>query len=243
MKDTLIFEWPGRHHLHLVLPAAIVFAAILHAGLFFAFSIIYPRPENTGLDPAQVYFIPASAPDAQRLEGLLRSSDPAVFAPGRGLDLPAAFPPVAYIPRYASDKLALDPLPPATSSAPAPHSFAGPVSVTPGNSKPAGGPPLPSPTRLISTDALSTRISALPEGTVFPVPQGFDPEPAAFLVAVRADGQVTNIFQQHSSGNSALDLRAAGLLRGLRFAPDPSEASWGVVTFQWGTDLHPLAPQ
>jgi hypothetical protein len=243
MKDTLIFEWPGRHHLHLMLPAAIVLAAILHAGLFFAFSIIYPRPENAGLDPAQVYFIPATAPDAPRLEGLLRSSDPAVFAPGRGLDLPEAFPPVAYIPRYASDKLALDPLPHTTNSAPAPHSFAGPVSVRPGNSKPAGGPPLPSPTRLVSTDTLATRISALPEGSVFPVPQGFDPEPAAFLVAVRADGQVTNIFQQRSSGNSALDLRAAGLLRGLKFAPDPSEASWGVVTFQWGTDVHPLAPQ
>lgn len=243
MKDTLIFEWPGRHHLHLVLPLAIVLAAILHAGLFFAFSIIYPRPENVGLDPAQVYFIPASAPDAPRLEGLLRSSDPAVFAPGRGLDLPEAFPPVAYIPRYASDKLALDPLPHTTNSAPALHSLAGPVSVRLRDSKPDGGPPPPSPTRLVSTDALSGRLPALPEGMAFSVPQGFDPEPAVFLIAVRADGQVANIFQQHSSGNAGLDLRASSLLRGLKLVADPAGESWGSVTFQWGTDVHPLAPQ
>lgn len=243
MKGALIFEWTGRHHLHLMLPVTIVLAAILHAGLFFVFSIIYPRPENAGMDPAQVYFIPATAADALRLEGLLRSSDPAVFAPGRGLDLPDPVPPVAYLPRYASDKLALDPLPNTTNSAPAPPSPAGPVPVRPGISKPSGVPQLPSPTRLVSEDALSARISALPEGAVFSVPQGFDPEPAAFLVAVRVDGRVANLFQQHSSGNAALDLRAADLLRGVKFAPDAAGESWGVVTFQWGTDVHPLAPQ
>jgi hypothetical protein len=243
MKDVLIFEWPGRHHLHLMLPAAIVLAAILHAGLFFAFSIIYPRPENAGLNPAQVYFIPATAADAPRLEGLLRSSDPAVFAPGRGLDLPEPVPPAAYMPRYASDNLTLDPLPHSTNSARALHSFAGPVTVRLRDSKPAGSPPPQSPTRVVSTDALAGRFPALPEGVVFSVPQGFDPEAAVFLIAVRADGQVKNIFQQHSSGNAGLDLRAASLLRGLKLAADPAGESWGSATFQWGTDVHPLAPQ
>ena len=243
MKDALIFEWPGRHHLHLMLPVTIVLAAILHVGLFFVFSIIYPRPENAGLDSAQVYFIPATAADAPRLEGLLRSSDPAVVGPGRGLDLPAPVPPVAYIPRYASDKLALDPLPHPASPAPALHSSARPVPVRLRDPKSAGGQLPPSPTRLVSTDAFSSRLPALPEGTVFPVPQGFDPEPAVFLISVRSDGQVANIVQQHSSGNSGLDLRAASLLRGLKLVADPTEESWGSVTFQWGTDVHPLAPR
>ena len=57
---------PGRHHLHLLLPAAIVFAAILHAGLFFAFSIIYPHPRNAGPDPAQIFFVPPGTADAAR---------------------------------------------------------------------------------------------------------------------------------------------------------------------------------
>ncbi|MCK9589556.1 MAG: hypothetical protein WC076_10215 [Terrimicrobiaceae bacterium] len=239
MKDSLIFEWPGRHHLHLLLPVTIVLAALLHAGLFFVFSIIYPQSESAGPDPAQACFIPPGAADAPRLEALLRSSDPAVFAPGRGLDLPEPVPPVAYIPRYASDKPALDPLPPSSKPDFPRRAFAGPVPVRQGNAMPAVSPP--SPTRLVSSDALSTRIPALPEGTVFLIPQGFDPEPAVFLVALRADGRVAHVFQQHSSGNALLDLKAASLLRGLQFAPDPSAGSWGFVTFQWGTDVHPMA--
>ena len=243
MKDSLIFEWPGRHHLHLMLPAAIVLAAILHAGLFFVFSIIYPHPRNAGPDPVQIYFVPPGAPDAARLEGLLRSSDPAVFAPGRGLDLPEPFPPVAYVPRYASDKPVLDPLPRLKKTG-LPHpAFAGPVPFVQEKLKSAAASPGTSSTRLVATDALSARITALPEGTVFPVPRGFDPEPAVFLVDVREDGRAAHVFLQHSSGNSLLDLKAASLLRKLAFAPDRSGDSWGLVTFQWGTDVHPMAPQ
>jgi hypothetical protein len=241
MKDHLIFEWPGRHHLHLMLPATIVLAAILHAGLFFVFSIIYPRPEGARLDPAQVCYIPPGSADAARLEGLLRSSDPAVFAPGRGLDLPALPPPVAYVPRYTSDKPELDPLPRLTNNTR--PQFAGPVPVRVEGSKPAAAPPSLSLTRLVSDDALSARAPALPEGTGFSIPGGFDPEPAVFLVALREDGQASHVFQQHSSGNSLLDFKAAGLLRGLKFSPDPSGPAWGFVTFQWGTDVRPMAPQ
>ena len=241
MKDTLIFEWPGRHHLHLMLPVTILLAAILHAGLFFMFSIIYPRPESTRLDPAQVCYIPPGSADAARLEGLLRSSDPAVFAPGRGLDLPELPQAVAYIPRYSSDRPALDPLPRLISTAR--PQFAGPVPVRRENLKTSGSPTPPALTRLVSSDAFSSRIPALPEGAVFPVPQGFDPEPAVFLVALREDGQVSHVFQQHSSGNSLLDLKAASLLRGLKFAPEPSGVAWGFVAFQWGTDVHPMVPQ
>jgi hypothetical protein len=243
MKDSLIFEWPGRHHLHLLLPAAIVFAAILHAGLFFAFSIIYPRPRNAGPDPAQIFFVPPGSADAARLEGLLRSSDPAVFGPGRGLDLPEPFPPVAYVPRYASDKPVLDPLPRLKKPDLSRPAFAGPVPVVRGNQKSAVVPTAPAPTRLVADGALDARIPPLPEGTVFPVPRGFDPEPAVFLVDVREDGRAAHVFLQHGSGNSLLDIKAASLLRKLAFAPDPAGDSWGFVTFQWGTDVHPMEPQ
>jgi hypothetical protein len=241
MKDQLIFEWPGRHHLHLLLPATIVLAAILHAGLFFVFSIIHPRPEGARIDPAQVCCIPPGSADAARLEGLLRSSDPAVFAPGRGLDLPGLPAPVAYVPRYTSDKPELAPLPrPISNTRP---QFAGPVPAWREFPKPAGATPSLSLTRLVSDGALSARIPALPEGTFFPIPGGFDPEPAVFLVALGENGQASHIFQQHSSGNSLLDLKAAGLLRGLKFSPDPSGTAWGFVTFQWGTDVRPMASQ
>lgn len=243
MKAALIFAWPGRHQLHLLLPLTILAAAILHAGLFFVFSIIYPRPENSGPDPAQIFFIMPGSADASRLEGVIRSSDPAVFAPGRGLDLPEPVPPVTYTPQYASDKPLLDPLPPdAKSDAPLP-AFSGPVPVRRDRAKASGLPPARVPTKLTSADSLAGRLPALPENSVFSIPQGFDPEPAVFLVSVRGDGRVSHLFQQHSSGNAALDLRAAGVLRGLKFAPGPEPDSWGFVTFQWGTDLQPVAPQ
>lgn len=241
MKDALIFEWPGRHHLHLILPATVLLAAALHAGLFFVFSIIYPRPEATRLDPATVISIPPGSADAERLEAVLRSSDPAAFAPGRGLDLPELPPPVAYTPRYSSDRPALDPLPRAISAARKP--FAGPVPQQKDAAKTAGGPAPAPPTALVSGDAIAARIPPLPEGVVFPVPQGFDPEPAAFLVALREDGQVTHVFQQHSSGDPALDHKAAGLLRSLKFSPDPAGGpAWGIVAFQWGADVRPMTP-
>ena len=241
MKDSLIFEWPGRHHLHLMLPVTIVLAAIVHAGLFFLFSIIYPRPESARLDSAQVFYIPPDSADAALLEGVMRSSDPAVFAPGRGVNLPGLPQPVAYIPRYTSDKPELDPLPRLIiTTRPRP---AGPVPIWREKLKAPEAPPVSSRTKLVSTDPLSKRLPALPEGVIFPITQGFDPEPAVFLIALREDGRTSHVFQQHSSGNSLLDIKAAGLIRGLQFAPDPSGDSWGFVTFQWGSDVQPMAPQ
>ena len=242
MKETLIFEWPERHHLHLMLPVTVVFAAALHVGLFFVFSIIYPRAENSALDPAQIYFIPPGNEAAGRLQGLLRSADPAVFAPGRGLGLPEPVPPVAYVPSYTSDKPALDPLPqlvkPDLQRSPA----SGPVPV-PRTTSGAPASSLAAPTKLVSSDALAARLPKLPEAVTFLVPLGFDPEPAVFFVAVGDNGRIVHLFLQHSSGNSSLDAKASALLRDLKFAPASPDGSWGFVTFQWGSDLHPVTPQ
>ena len=243
MKEALIFEWQGRHHLHLMLPVTIVLAGILHAGLFFAFSILYPRPENTGPNPAQFFFIPAGSPDATRLHALLRSSDPAVFAPGLGLDLPDPFPPVAYVPRYVSDQPALVSLPPAAKTDFPASAPAGPVVIRDRNPKSAPLDQVPAPTKLVGSGLLAKRTPLLPKDTVFMVAPGFDPEPAVFLVSVRADGQVGHIFQQHGSGDAALDAKATNLLRWNRFSPVPSGSEWGFVTFQWGRDVRPQMPQ
>jgi len=242
MRESLIFEWPGRHHLHLLLPLTILLAAILHAGMFFVFSIIYPRPENSGPEPAQIYFITPGTPDAARLEELLRSSDPAVFAPGRGLDLPDPVPPAAYTPQYHSDKPELAPLPAIAETRMSAPVAAGPVPMR-RTAPPAVASSTPAPTALLATQALAERLPSLPTGLVFPIPQGFDPEPAVFLVAVRPDGRVSHIFLQRSSGNTALDLQASALLRKSKFSPAASGEDWDFVSFQWGTDLQPLVPQ
>lgn len=243
MRDGLIFEWPGRHHLHLLLPVTIFLAAVLHAGLFFVFSIVYPRPESSTSDPARVYFVTPGTADSDRLEGLLHSADPAVFAPGRGLDLPDPVPPVTYIPQYDSDKPVLDPLPVIPDSDIPQVVSAGPVPVQENKTRTMVLAPEASPTKLIASGGLAGALPPLPDGTLFPVPQGFDPDPAVFLIAVRGDGRIAYIFQQHSSGNSNLDLRAADVLRGLKFPAASGSETWGFVTFQWGTDVEPMAAQ
>ncbi|MFZ4774340.1 MAG: hypothetical protein ACOYM3_03190 [Terrimicrobiaceae bacterium] len=237
MRDSLIFEWPGRHHLHFLLPFTILLAALLHAGLFFVFSIIYPRPENSGPEPAQVYFITPGSDDAARLEMLMHSSDSAVFAPGRGLDLPDPIPRVAYTPQYASDKPSLDALPAPGAAVNVPPLVSGPVPIRETKPESSGTVAEPAPTKIFSSDSLAARTPALPAGTTFQIPLGIDPEPVVFLVAVRGDGRVAHVFPQHGSGNASLDLRAAAMLRALKFAPDPAGEAWGFVTFQWGSDL------
>ncbi len=236
--DGFIFEWPGRHHLHLLLPFTIVFAVAVHIGLFFAFSILYPRSENAGPNPAQIFFIPPGTPEAERLEGILSFADSAVFAPGRGLDLPDPVPPTTYLPGFAFDRSALAGLP-AAPERPALAFPAGPVR----RFKPtlATSVPAPVPTKVLATDALEARVPPLPESTIFPVPEGFDPRPPVFLTAVGEDGRVRHLFLQQGSGNAALDAKATSLLRGLVFAPSTGDEAWGFVTFQWGTDIQPLA--
>ena len=242
MKDTFIFEWPARHHLHLLLPFSILLAAILHAGLFFVFSISYPRPENSRPDPARVFFIPPGAADAERLESLIRSADPAVFAPGRGLDLPEAVPPATYIPKYVSDAPELLPLPSDTQAG-APHRlFAGPVPMRREAPKSPDAALGRVSTRLIGSESLAQRVPALPGNALFLTPQGTAPETAVFLVAVGGDGKIQHVFPQRSSGNAALDSQAANLLRNAKFSPDPATETWGFVSFQWGTDVEPVTP-
>ena len=108
---SLIFDWPGRHTLHPVLPACIILAVVFHAGLFYAFTIVYPAAEPAGPRPVQAFFVPDRSSDHARLEAILQTDDPAIFAPGRGLFPNEKLPASRYTPVYKMDKTVLDPLP------------------------------------------------------------------------------------------------------------------------------------
>lgn len=232
MKDGLIFDWPGRHHLHLLLPAAILVALALHIALFFVFSIVYPRQAKAGPDPVQVYFLSPTSPDFPRIQALIASEDPAVFAPGRGLQIPDGIPPVTHSAQYRSAVPALEPLPPPPQAASTDTMGPVPIPPSPRHSTPTLAPP----TSLFAPQPLANRLPPLPQGTQFRIPQKFEPEPVSFLICVGADGTVLYRFPQHSSGNPDLDLQASSLLRALKFRP-ATTTEWGLVTFQWGKDL------
>jgi len=232
----LLFDWPGRHSLHPVLPACIILAVVLHSGLFYLFSIIYPAAEPAGPRPAQVFFVPEKSADHARLASILQTDDPAIFAPGRGLSRTGQRSASRYTPLYEMDKTALDALPATAVAKDDPVSLSGPVAL-PSPRKPDGGPPASLPTQLVSSGPLASRLPALPETAVFESLPGQSLEPTGFLVSVRPDGTVAHIVPQRASGNAQLDAKALSLLVTLRFQPAPGDNVWGEVAFHWGADV------
>jgi len=238
MKDSLIFEWPGRHHLHPLLPAALAAAALLHAGLFFLFSIVYPRQESGGVDTARVFYVVAGSPEFASLSALLKSADPAVFAPGRGLPLADVSASGDYTPQYDTAHMVLDPLPEAPAVVPGLLSAPGPVPVIGRAEARRANDTLPA-VSLTATGGLAGRVPVLPPDAGLQPPAGSNPGSAVFLAAVRSDGSVAHLFPQQSSGNEELDRRSAGILRGIRFSKGSDNQAWGVVSFQWGLPSSP----
>jgi len=229
---SLIFDWPGRHVLHLALPIALLVAAALHAGIFFCFSIVYPSTASTAPKHARVYYVPAESGLAVPLAALLRSSDPAVFAPGRQVE---QLPRATYTPQYASPKLPLAILPPPemTQDRGQLGRFGALTAPLPKQIKATK----PLPTALVGSDRLVRRLPDLPAGHTFAALAGQVLEPTTFLVGVRADGEVAHAILQSGSGNTRLDVQALTYLRKLRFVADGASLMWGTITFAWGGDV------
>ena len=239
---SLIFDWPGRHTLHPALPACIILAVLLHAGLFGLFTIIYPAAEPSGPRPAEVFFVTENSADRARLASILRADDPAIFAPGRGLFRAEPQSASRYTPVYEMDKPSLDPLPRTASPNSEAAVLSGPVAL-PVPRKPDEGKPATLPTQLVSSGLLASRLPSLPEEAVFESLPGQSLEPTCFLVSVRPDGTVAHIVLQRASGNAQLDARALGLLSALRFQPADGDNAWGEVAFHWGADVRAPAAQ
>jgi hypothetical protein len=214
-------------------------AAVLHGGLFFFFSIIYPRQQSGAIDQATVYYVVAGSPESMHLSALLDSSDSAVFAPGRGLPLTDVVAAGSYTPQYETARLVLAPIPSPSASAPPAPSGSGPVPVF--RRAVAGQPSgqeIPS-ARWSATGALGSRIPSLPPDAGLHPPLGSSPGSAVFLAAVRGDGSVAHVFSQQSSGDEMLDRQSAGILRKSHFSQGPDRQEWGLVTFQWGLPSPP----
>ncbi len=239
---TLIFDWPGRHTLHLVLPGCILLAVLLHAGVFYVFAITYPRPEAAGPNPAQAFFIPPGSDVSPQLSAILQTEDPAIFAPGRGVPQSALRPALRYTPTYETQTDGLDPLPAVPPVKAANKPAAGPVAIPPVRNVPVV-PEGPARTRLVSTGALASRLPEVPAGSGFQSLAGQSLEPTVFLVSVREDGSVAHLVLQKSSGNSQLDEGALRLLKSLRFQPAAGGSVWSDVAIHWGADVRPSESQ
>jgi len=245
---SLLFDWPGRHSLQLVLPATILLAALVHAGIFFLFAIAYPAPQSDGVDAVQAFLTLPGSPDAERLQALVEGDDPAVFAPGRGLGIAETPPAARYRPSYASSPPQLSGLPPEAGGDTLPAE-AVPVPMTSVRLPRTGGTPAARPsgpprTSLSASSALAGRTVAFPEDVVFEASPRAQLDAARFLVAVQPDGSVDAVFLQSSSGSADLDAAAGKRISDLRFEPAPDAGVvWDIVAVHWGADVRRLEAQ
>ena len=238
----LLFDWPHRHRIHLLLPATLIAAAIAHSAIFFLFSIAYPPPEFDGPRPARVYFLPQGSPDLAQVESLLASNDPALFAPGRGLPRSEPTTIATYVPQYVSAKPALINPPSSLKPREAPPSFAGPVPL-PQKSPPPTAPTSARSTRLTASANLAGRLPALPPDFHLTTSLSTPPDSASFLLGVLPDGTVAHLVPDQSSGDVPLDLAAMKILATLTFTRSGNpHTEWGFITFHWGSDIAPRQP-
>lgn len=234
MGRPLLFDWPGRHHVQVLLPAAFVLALIAHAGVFFLFSVVYPPAQTNGPDAVQVNFLLPGSPEADRAQTILSVQNPMLFAPGRGLP-EGPLPRAEFRPGYASRPLPLEGMPERPRQLPVESRPVGIVRVDP----PVEPLPLTrrySVTHLSASGTLRERIPSNWTGS-FSIPPRFVPAPARFLVAVRPDGSVAHLFLQESSGNGLLDAAASRALAATAFEAAPAGLVWGMVTVNWGGDI------
>ncbi len=104
------------------------------------------------------------------------------------------------------------------------------------SSKASAAPVQPNPSqkaaRLEWNDGIAARVkvtSPLPM-----VPQGRLLENPSFLVGFGAEGRVSYVLRQRSSGDEAADALVEKTLRELEFQPEKREVEWAFATFFWG---------
>ena len=244
MKSAaLLFTWPHRHRIHLLLPSMLVLAALAHGGIFFLFSVANPPVKADGLNPARVYFIDEGSPELAQLETILASNDPALFAP-RHESSARRESTATYVPQYASAKTALLNMPPRikpgglTSPNPNPVN---PVLVRKNRPLPAATVTRSDSNRLFASPELASRLPDTPDEMSFPQATTADTlDSASFFVGVRSDGTVAHILPARSSGDTRLDQQTLQILKSLCFAPDENiPLAWGFVSLHFAANPPP----
>lgn len=238
--QKLLFDWPTRHHVHLVLPLMLVVSFALHALGVVVFRAARPQSRPSPERAARVWFLPPGSPQAARVMPMLAASDPAVFSPG---EISArdrlSRPESEYVPSFDSESPELVPLPEAGRKMLGP---VGPVVAAVRSDSPAPAPPPARPglpTRLRPGGDLADREVALPADAAFHAPPRQGLLPLEFLVSVSPQGRVLYLFPMNSSGNETIDREALRVLTRARFAArkEAPGATWGTATFLWGADV------
>lgn len=234
-NPALLFKWPHRHRIHLLLPAMLLLAAIAHGGIFFLFSVANPPVKADGLRPARVYFLGENNPSLDQLASTLASNDPALFAPRHG-DSTSKESIAAYNPQYASPKTALLNMPARGKTDDATIPVGAPVPIAKPPAQRVLAPARRDSSLLTASPEIAARLPEPPREISRPGKAGPDSlDSASFFVGIEADGTIAHILPSRSCGNADIDLQALQILKSLRFAPaENTPLAWGFVTLHFG---------
>lgn len=230
----LLFEWPSRHNIHIVLPFMLVLAFLLHIAGIAAFQILRPRSRPSPERDAQVWFLSPSSPEYARLLPRLEASDPALFSAGRasGRDV-WKLPETAYVPSFDAEPPRLEPYPAQKDAAPAlpPLARTGPAHTYRPTAKPSPVPGLPTMVKL--SGGLSGWTLIPPANAPgFNAQQNKALTPTVFLIALSPDGTPLHVFPDpdRTSGNETLDRAALRHLLTSRYQPPSGVSSPAAVS-------------
>lgn len=239
-SPALVFKWPNRHRIHLLLPAMLILAALAHAGIFFLFSVANPPLQADALRPARAYFLTEGSPELAQLESTLASNDPALFAPLHGSSTHRE-PVATYTPQYASAKNALLSMPPRPKTSDTPPPQSGAVPLAKPWSMPVTAIKKTTSNRLTASNELASRLPNPPrDDLVRREAKSNAVDSASFFVGITSDGTIAHILPNRSSGDADLDLETLQALKSVRFAPaENAPITWGFVHFQLGTEPSP----
>lgn len=235
-----LFEWPSRHHVHVLFPLMVILAIGVHAAAFLLFQVYYTPGPGKRPRPAEVYVLPAEGPAAAGLKAWLEAADPALMTHTQALHgKEAVLAPVEYHPRFENPSFQLDV--PATPSArttlPLPSELMVGMGLTEKiERKPLVYPRLPT-TLDLTGGLVGRKVEQLAPIRISSAPATL-PEPAILRAGLSPDGRVRHAFLVQSSGSSELDEAAIRSALQSRFSSGPPEVTWGEIIFLWGADLY-----
>jgi hypothetical protein len=242
-KEPRTFPAYAERPFSWVLLGFIGLSLIAHALAFLVFQVVYPQRVTIPPPSVQVALLNPDTPEQQAILRWVDAEDPALAATGAVAVPPSLFE-VPYKPSYAASRTPPRNLPlPTERPEPPPSPLNLPLRL------PEASPATPAaPAPVEQVPATSAEFGGLLASRGFHaaaelrVEASMPLEPATFLIAVNAAGEVQNVFRQQSSGDDAADQAAADYLAHGAFAPRTGEAvTWGLATILWGREIYPRA--
>lgn len=260
-EGPLTFAWPERSA-SFVLPIFFLLAVLFHAAAFYLFQIVYPPSTAVTPPTAQLLYISPDTPENLALLQWVDAQLPATVARVRDTPLPAELLPIRYTPSYQTPGT----LPKEADVASLPVQY--PAAYTTLPPLPASGEETPARESrvVLSTLHFSESLRPFQKSDAPPLfPLSSETEPPAigqhqagesveplhtprslhltrFFIGLNRRGELRYTFPQESSGNKALDRKAATYLQEYPFqhpAQEPAaEFTWGTLTFTWGVEAY-----